>query len=365
VFEMIMFWVFAAALCGLTVAALLSVRNPNADSRSDGALAIYKDQLSELDREVVSGAVAVAEADGQRIEISRRLLEAGRDTKVAVGLSRTFPRILVLLVPAVALVFYYYIGDYGRADVPRAERLAAAETSNDWEAMLARVEQQLDKNPNDVEGWQLLIPNYLNMGRYADAAHAIDNVIRINGPTAELYSSLAEALVFENKGLMTAPAIAIVREALKLDPKHPKALYYRALELVQEGKVEDAKSAFTSLLAQAPPGAPWRKNVEQEIAKLAPNATAPQISSDQINGAANMAPADRLAMIRGMVDGLDEKLKANPNDIEGWLRVIRARTVLNDVDKAVVALATARTTFATNADNKKLIEDLAKELNLK
>jgi cytochrome c-type biogenesis protein CcmH len=78
-----------------------------------------------------------------------------------------------------------------------------------------------------------------------------------------------------------------------------------------------------------------------------------------------MQPEDRMAMIRSMVEGLDEKLKANPDDVAGWLRLIRARSVLQETDKAVAALATARNTFAANPDNLKLIDTLAQELNLK
>jgi cytochrome c-type biogenesis protein CcmH len=364
---MIMFWVLVAALCLATIGVLLAVKAPGTPSsgRSEGALAIYKDQLVELDRDLTSGALSADEAEAQRIEISRRVLAAGRESSLSGATSDRFPKLTVLAVPALAAAIYYVVGNYGLPDVPRAERLAAAETTNDWEALIARVEQQLDKRPDDVQGWQLLVPNYLNMGRYADAARAIGNLIRINGPDAELYAAMGEALVYDNKGLLTAQSVTIFKEALKLDGKHPKALYYNALGLSQEGKVAEAQLAFQSLLVQSPANAPWRKTVEQELAKLAPNASAPQISPEQVQGTVGMDSEERMTMIRGMVDGLDEKLKTNPDDIEGWLRLIRARTVLSEPDKAVSALAAARTKFAANAVNTKLLDDLAKELNLK
>jgi cytochrome c-type biogenesis protein CcmH len=364
---MVMFWVLAVVLCLATMGALLVVKAPAtpASGRSTGALAIYKDQLMELDRDLASGVLGADEAEAQRIEISRRLLAAGRESTISTATSYTFPKLTVLAVPALAVALYYVVGSYGLPDVPRAERLAAAETSNDWDALIARVEQQLDQRPDDAQGWQLLVPNYLNMGRYGDAARAIGNLIRINGPDAELYASMGEALVYDNKGLLTQQSVAIFQEALKLNSKHPKALYYNALGLSQEGKAAEAQLAFQSLLTQSPADAPWRKTVEQELAKLAPNAAAPQITPEQMQGAEGMAPEDRLAMIRGMVDGLDEKLKTNPNDIEGWLRLIRARSVLKEEDKAGAALLIARSTFATNTTNTKLLDDLAKELNLK
>jgi cytochrome c-type biogenesis protein CcmH len=365
---MLMFWLLAAVLCLATVYLLMAVKAPEGATQrghSEGALAIYKDQLTELDRDVASGVVGAEEAEAQRIEISRRLLAAGREVTTAQTASRRFPKLLVLVVPLLAFVLYYQVGNYTLPDVPRQQRLAAAETTNDWEALIARVEQQLEKNPGDVEGWQLLVPNYLSMGRYQDAVRAMGHIAEIKGPTAELYANMVEALVADNKGLMTAQSVAIAAEALKLDAKHPKALFYSALGLAQEGKTAEANAAYTALLALAPPDAPWRATVESEIAKLQPSAAAPKISEEQIQGAAGMTPEEQNAMIRGMVDGLDEKLKANPTDIEGWLRLIRARTVLKESEKAVAALATARTTFATKAEQLKALDELARELNLK
>jgi cytochrome c-type biogenesis protein CcmH len=365
---MMMFWIFVSVLCLAATAMLLAVKPSSGtvgDARSTGAFAIYKDQLAELDRDVAAGVVSIDEVEPQRIEISRRLLVAGRESKILTEESGYFPKLLVLAVPVLAAAIYYQIGNYGFADVPRAQRLAAAETNNDWPALIARVEQQLEKNPGDVQGWQLLVPNYLNMGRYLDAARAMGRIAEINGPSAELYADIAEALVADNKGLMTDQASKVITEALKLDPKHPKSLFYHALDLAQEGKTVEAKVAFTSLLAAAPPNAKWRAAVENEIAKLQPSATAPQISAEQMQGAEGMAPEARLAMIRGMVDGLDGKLKTNPDDVEGWLRLIRARSVLSENDKAKAALLTARTTFATKPEQLKAIDNLAEELNLK
>ena len=47
-----------------------------------------------------------------------------------------------------------------------------------------------------------------------------------------------------------------------------------------------------------------------------------------------MLPADRAAMIRGMVDGLAARLEQQPGDLDGWLRLARARLVLGEPAKA-------------------------------
>jgi cytochrome c-type biogenesis protein CcmH len=381
-YVMEMFWVFAGVLSLVTVAGLLAsgaAKTALPANRSEGALAIYKDQLTELERDVASGTLGADEAEAQRTEISRRLLAAAREQERAPSNARGMSKFAVLAVPLLAGLIYWQIGQRAMPDSPRADRLAKAEeilaalkdnpnadaTGLDWDATLAVVEDQQAKTPDNVQGWAFLATSYRNLGRYGDAATAMAEVIRISGPSAELYGDLGEALVFDNKGLMTDRSSAVIAEALKLDPKHPKARYYAALDLLQEGKTADAKAAFEGLLADAPANAPWRAAVQGQLAKLQPSATAPQLSAEQMQNGAAMSAEDRAAMIRTMVDGLDEKLKSNPQDIEGWLRLIRARTVLNDTDKAQAALATARTTFATNDSNKKLLDDLATELKLK
>ena len=367
---MLMFWLLAGLLCVVTVAALLATgvaQTMQPLIRSEGALAIYKDQLAELERDVASGSLGNSEAESQRIEVSRRLLLASREQVQTEPYKSRFPKALVLVVPLLAAALYWQLGHYNMPDVPRAERLAAADTSNsnDFNAMIARVEAQLDKQPDDVEGWKLLVPNYLTMGRFGDAANAMAQIIRISGPTSVLYADMGEAMVYGNNGLMTAQSVAIFDEALKLDKNNAKALFYRGIGLSQEGKSAEAKATFQNLLANAPANAPWKQAVEQQLAKLDPNGAAPKIGAGEMQNAEGMKPEERVAMIRGMVDGLDEKLKSNAQDIEGWLRLIRARTVLGDADKATAALATARATFATNAVDMKRIEDLAQELKLK
>jgi cytochrome c-type biogenesis protein CcmH len=380
----VIFWALAGFLCLVTLFILM--QGFRSAVLSDGgrdvaALAVYKDQLVELDRDVAVGAISAVEAEGQRTEISRRLIAASKSIQAdcpgatMIGTSKWF----VLSVPLLAIALYWQIGNHTLADVPRADRMNAAQQVMDeiqagknvvperidMPAVIALVEKRVEEKPKEVTSWQFLASNYLNTGRFGDAAVALDRIIALEGPSAERYASLGEALVFENRGLMTATSVAAIREALKLDPKHPKARYYTALGLAQDGKREDARAAFTALLADSPANAPWRSAVESQIANLAPSAVAPEISDEQMQAGQDMAPEERMAMIRGMVDGLDAKLKANPQDVEGWLRVIRARTVLNENEKAVSALATARLTFAGKPDETKLIDALAQELNLK
>ena len=331
-----------------------------------GKLAIYRDQFSEIDRDLKSGLLPKAEAEAQRTEVGRRLLAASREVAVEPK-AEPSRQILIAMICAVvflAVPVYLKLGQPKMLDVPRVERLANAEKSNDLLAMSAKVEDHLAQKPKDLSGWQILIPSYVNLERYDDAANATARVMELSGPTAELYANFAEFLTLSNKGLMSAQAVFAINEALKLDANLPKARYYHALGLGQDGKVAQALAEFNAMLSTAAPDAPWRPMVKEEISRLEARGVAPKIGDEQINSASSMAPEDRMAMIRGMVNGLDEKLKVDANDLEGWLRLIRARTVLNESEKAKAALATATNTFKNDANAMAQLQGLAKEMNL-
>lgn len=366
------FWIFAAIIAAAATAVLASgflrrAPRAGADART-AAMAIYKDQLAELDRDLERGLVAPADAEGQRAEIGRRLLALAREGDTATtGRAPAVAVLLTLLVPLVAVLVYKRLGVPGVPDLPRAERLANAEKNGDLPALVARVEAHLAKRPDDATGWQLLVPVYQNMGRLDDAAEAISRIIAIKGPTAALQAELAETLTVQNQGMMTDAALAAADAALKLDPKDPKARYYAALGKVQNGKPTEALAEFQALLADTPADAPWRDLVLKEIEKIkqpAQSSSAPQIDGGQMAGAANMTPEQRTAMIRSMVDGLDQKLAADGTDLQGWLRLIRARTVLNEKDKALDALQRARAALKADTTALTSLDTLAKDLQL-
>lgn len=364
-------WFIIAAFALLTTVTLVwGARRYGHRTGPDSAAAqivIYKDQLSEIDADLSRGVLAPAEAEAQRTEVARRLLAVGAEAKQAPATGRIwFVLVPALLVPLLALAIYAHLGAPALPDLPQAERLAKAEAEGDLDAMVYKVEQHLLKNPDDAAGWEVVLPSYKAMGRYSDAAQAVRRLLAIKGPSAELSADLAEYLMFAGNGLMPAEGLLAAREALKLDPKNSKARYYEAFGLKQDGQRPAALAAFESLLADSPADAPWRKAVEKQIGELKGTASpAPGPSKEQVDAAANMTADDQQAMIRGMVDGLAARLEQDPKNLEGWLRLIRARVVLKEADAATAALAKARSSLDGDQAALDQLSALAQELGLK
>lgn len=343
------------AMAALTAAAAIAVIAPllraSPAAAPGGDTAVYRDQLEELERERARGIIPEAEAAGARAEIGRRLLLAADRNRSAAprpAASRTgLARALVLIIPAIALGLYLSLGSPLLPAQPLAARLAAPPETDDASALVARAEAELGRNPNRLEGWVMMAPIYMRLGRYADAATAYANVVRLGGATAERETMFGVALVGQAGGVVTGEARAAFDRALVLDPKYPQARISRALAREQEGDIPGAVAELKAVLADTPPADPLAEALGREVARIeAAPARGP--SRADVANAADMAPEDQQAMVRGMVEGLSQRLAAQGGVIDEWLRLVRSYTVLGDADKAREAAATARKTYAAD-----------------
>jgi cytochrome c-type biogenesis protein CcmH len=363
------------AMAILTAAASLTVLMPLYRARRTAAsapeLAIYRDQLRELDREVGDGLVPAGEANAARTEISRRLLRAADSATGVDPKSNTLRRlaaiVAIVAIPLGAIGLYLVLGSPTLPDQPLAARLAAPPDTQDVPALVARVESHLAKNPDDGRGWELLGPVYLRLGRNDDAAKAFANTIRTLGSTSEREANLGEAIVRANDGTVTGDARKAFERAGVLDPKSVRPRFYLALALGQDGRKEEAVAAWKALLAEAPAGgAAWADVARSALAELEAPAGAPTPgpTADDVRAASDMSAEDRQAMIAGMVETLSERLKSDPGDADGWARLVRSYMVLGDKPKAEEALARARLALAQDPAKLSIVESEAKEKGL-
>jgi cytochrome c-type biogenesis protein CcmH len=348
-------WIIFAGMTAAVLAALLwpVYRRGMAEAGlRDAELAVYRDQLAEIDRDQARGLIDAAEAQATRNEVSRRMLAAAehRDAgprPAPSGTPRSVHLTALVAIPIVAVSIYLMLGQPDLPGLPRDERLATAVERSDYAAMVAQVEAHLAANPGDAQGWLVLAPAYRGMGRYGEAADAFARALELVPATPELLADFGEAQVLAKEGLVTASAREAFQQALALEPGHAKALFYRALADRQEGRHEAALATWRSMLDAAPADAPWRPAVERQIASLERERSGPpQPSEADVARAAELDDADRQAMIRGMVDGLAQRLEQDGDDLQGWLRLAQARMVLGERDAAVAALRSAEQHFS-------------------
>jgi cytochrome c-type biogenesis protein CcmH len=366
---MTLWFVFALMTALAVFAVLWPLGRGTRPQREGNETAVYKDQLAEIERDVSAGLIGRPEAEAARVEIGRRLLAADDAERVAPPPANTTMRRAVAVIafaglPMVAAALYLPLGSPRLPDFPLSQRAQAPAASQPVDDLVAQIEAHLEKNPTDGRGWNVLAPVLARLGRFDDAVRASRNSITYNGDSAARRADLGEVIAAAAGGVVTAEAKSEFERAIAQNADEAKANYFLGLAAEQDGRASEAASIWRAMLAKAPSNAPWRPLVLAALARVGGSPAAPALSDDTIAAAKDMTETDRSAMIHGMVDRLASRLKQNGDDVEGWLRLVRAYMVMGDRDKANRASADARQAVAGDAERLRALNEGLKNLGL-
>jgi cytochrome c-type biogenesis protein CcmH len=359
-------WFVLALMTAAAIFAVLWPLGRRNRAQADGSeAAVYRDQLAEVERDVSTGLINPPEAAAARVEISRRLLAAADHRREPVATNVALRRLAAVMalvgLPVVAVGLYGVLGSPDLPDFPLAQRSRTPDGTQSLQALIAQVEQHLEKNPTDGRGWSVIAPVYGRLGRLDDAVRAFRNSIAYNGENATRRADLGEALVAVGGGVVTAEAKAEFERAVVLNADEPKANYFLGLAAEQDGRSSEAASIWRTMLEKAPASAPWRSVVQSALVRVG-GAPMPAPSNEAVAAAKDMSEGDRNAMIRSMVDRLANRLKQNGDDVEGWLRLVRAYMVMGDGDKAKAASSDARQAVARDPGRLQQLNEGLKNL---
>lgn len=365
-------WLIFALMTAVAIFAValpLARRGSFVHSGSD--IAIYRDQLEEIDRDLAAGTIEEGDAQAARIEVSRRLLAASDAAKTAPSNPETpswyRPTVAIvsfLLLTVGTFSLYVQLGSPGL--VSDTKRGAPIGQQAGIEDMVAKVEAHLQSNPKDGRGWEVLAPVYMKLGRYSDSVTAWRNALALLGENADRQADLGEALVANANGDVTAEAKSAFARAMTIDNTNVVARFYLGLAAEQDGKREEAARIWRGLAADAPPGAPWLVDVRTALARVdsSPAPSLPGPNAGQVAAAGQMSADQQNAMIRSMVARLADRLKKDGSDIDGWLQLVRSYVVLGERDKAASAASDARQAIGNDAAKRQRLDDFVKSLGL-
>lgn len=275
---MTQFVIYATLLIVVVAAFLLPPlwlglrRNDTKASRKEANLAVFRDQLSELEREKTEGTLADADFDQARRELQRRLLEevapeAEEAGKATYGPSRKMAIVLLLLLPVLALAAYGILGNPKALD-PAQTAAAPKMTAEQISGMVARLAERMQANPDDMQGWLMLARSYKTMGRYEEAAAAYAKAEKVIDDDPELLASYAETIAMASgNGLKGKPSQLIAR-ALKIDPQHPHSLFLAGAAAMGAGDNRKGIAYWEALLPQVEPGSELDQMLRSGIDKM-------------------------------------------------------------------------------------------------
>jgi cytochrome c-type biogenesis protein CcmH len=378
-------WFVLAIMTAAAIFAVLWPLSRRAPQREGTDVAVYRDQLEEIERDRAAGLIGEREAEAARVEVSRRLIAAAdapapAATPVSGDLRRRTAAIVgLVLLPLGAAGLYLLLGAPQLPGQPLASRFDATPEHRSIAELVVRVEAHLEQNPDDGRGWEVVGPVYMRMGRFEDAIKARQHALRLLGATADREADLGEAFTGLANGVVTTEAKAAFERAVALDPEKFKARFFLGLAAEQDGRPEEAARQWRALVAASPPGAPWLgllreslARVDPDAARAAPGPTAPDVaaprapgpSAEDMAAAGALSPEQRDEMVRGMVARLADRLTREGSDVDGWLRLVRAYMVLGERDKALGAASDARRALASEPEKLRRVDELVKGLGL-
>jgi cytochrome c-type biogenesis protein CcmH len=179
-------WILFAVMTAAVVAVMIRpfARGPLDEAGPEAAdLAVYRDQLNEIDADRNRGLIADAEADAARAEVARRLMQrAGKassknDEAAPASTPGWALPVTAITVPLAAIALYVGLGSPSLPNQPLAQRVTPDTNAASVMELVARVEKQLRDHPEDGRGWDVIAPIYLRLERYGDAAQSFGNAI--------------------------------------------------------------------------------------------------------------------------------------------------------------------------------------------
>lgn len=331
-----LFWLLALAVTAVACAALYYAAagrtvNATAGLVDDATAAHFRQQLREIDADIAVGRMGEAEAGAARGEMARELIRLKGDgaRQPKAGAER---RPLLLAIAASAVLAFGAYSVLGSPDLPGMPLSERAERQMSLADAVARVEAQLLETPDDVRGWTVVAPVYMQLGRFGDAVTAYRRIIELSGATADSETDLAEAIMMSAEGSLEGEPLALLRSAAARDPAHVRSRFYLAGEATRAGEYQAAIGLWNEIIELAEGDEPWldaaRAGLETAMAGI--NGTLPRPGEDEI---------------AAMVEGLSARLEAEGGSIAEWTQLVRSRLVLGQTELAQAAYDAARAAY--------------------
>lgn len=389
-------------------AVLRADRQDAVANGQERAMRVYRDQLTEIDRDLARGIIPADEAGRTKLEVQRRILELDRDARGDRSVAGAGSRMGALGVVAVMLLgavgVYFTVGVPGYPDMPLVERQAQAQEArvnrprqaeleanyaeafpgpfdfegrDQLEPMVQQLREALVTRSEDVTGFRLLAQNEARLGNFRPAVEAQMRVVALSGDRVAVddLAYLLDLMALATGGIVSPEQEAVIERILRSDAENPIALYYSGRMYAQTGRPDLTFRLWRRLHDVSAPDAPWLDEIRAALPELAQISGAPRYqlpprpgargpSAADIEAAGNMTPEQRQQMIASMVEGLLARLANEGGPPQDWAQAVRVLTVQGQTDQARAILQEARTVFADNAEGLAIVNDTARAVGL-
>ena len=279
---MLTFWIIAALLILLAFWFILPalVNKPNSDEeieRREANILVYRDQQRELAADLNNGLIGQEQYEQEKTELERRLLnDVAASGTVAAGKKPTnrFAYGVAAFIPIGAIALYFVVGNPNGVTTSATPQMLPPASANAGEmsdqqvaANIQKLADRMKDNPNDVQGWTMLARSYMMQERFSDAASAYEKLTVLSANDADAWADYAEALALANRQNLEGKPTEAINRALKIDPKHQKALALAGSAAFQAKDYQKAMDHWQQLLKLLPPESQELQIITEQISK--------------------------------------------------------------------------------------------------
>ena len=271
-----MTWLFFAIAVGMvtlaTLALVLPFRKPATFNTGDQAdnLAILRDQLQQLTIDFNDGRIdrdqlELAQNDiAKRVLLEERAIAADLPSPATKKIKLLIPVLLISIgLPVLAVSLYLIVGSPFAIDAPQ-RTTQNTPSQQDIEAMVARLAEKLQTDPNNAQGWQMLARSYLALQRLPEAVQAYSKAVALAPNDAQLLIDYADLLAFQNRSTKGEP-MQLIQKALVLDPKNLKVLALAGTAYFEMGDYAKAEKYWQQAYTLAPAESDFAKGMAENI----------------------------------------------------------------------------------------------------
>lgn len=267
-----LFWIFTL---GLALLALLFVLPPLLRSRSTSLfrqrrqinIDVYRDQLHDLEAEYAQGAFNKDQFDAAKLELESRLAEdalSDEDQPIFNKGGKKLGIALGVAIPLLAFGIYFMIGNPWAIEQAAQQPMAKGQ-HGDFSAMLDKIRKKTEENPNDAEAWLMLAKTHSVMEQWPEANKAYARSVALQPKNAAALAGHAESLAILNGRVLQGQPAELVRQALAINPKEPKALELAGIGAFQDNNFAQAAYYWKQLLEQLPPDSPYAMDIAMAL----------------------------------------------------------------------------------------------------
>ena len=265
---MTIFFICAALLVLLSMAWLLhGVFKPDSSTTDQEAvnITLARERRTTLDTALAEGAIDQSTYDYEREQLEYDLaadLQLEANTRPRKGGQLTAAILVGIFLPISAGALYLHLGNPGAITQDRSTQATQNAGADGQSApaladLLPQMQERLEQQPDDVDGWRLLGRSYLSVGEFAGASNAFERALALDDTHVPTMAQLAESKAMLQGGTLAGEPLQQVERAIELDPDNEHALWLLAIARQQAGDHEAAIEGFDrlTLMAQGDPEA--------------------------------------------------------------------------------------------------------------